>query len=201
MRIFLLCFKITNWYIFCSWIKVSVESSCCRQYKCGSDGSVKAFDGHLMSDNVMLLKMTVLPRCVCFQETPWIELRSGVQWGKPDLPLYFVFQLWSKKNTYIGWEWQNSALWIHVNEIFKADGGTLRCLFCLFKHKSHLFFFQSDSDVWRRRLCLLLLCLQLQRTQWSSTCVWTSGGMACSNCINIMAYSSELHLLWWYVQI
>lgn len=36
---------------------------------------------------------------------------------------------------------------------------------------------KGDSDVRRWCLCLLLLRLQLQGTGWSSTCLWTSGGM------------------------
>lgn len=39
-----------------------------------------------------------------------------------------------------------------------------------------LFSSQGDSDIRRWRLRLLLLCLQLQGTWWSSTRLWASGG-------------------------
>lgn len=40
-----------------------------------------------------------------------------------------------------------------------------------------LFSSKGDSDIRRWCLCLLLLRLQLQGTGWSSTCLWTSGGI------------------------
>lgn len=48
------------------------------------DDSVKAFDGHLKSDKVMLLKATELPRCLRFLETMnGIEVRGSPGKAKP----------------------------------------------------------------------------------------------------------------------
>lgn len=40
-----------------------------------------------------------------------------------------------------------------------------------------IIFLQGNSDIRRWCLCLFLLCLQLQGTQWSTTRLWTSGGI------------------------
>lgn len=64
--------------------EVSVESSC---YGCGSNDSVKALDVHLVSDNVMLLKVAVLFKSACILGS--MNGAGGrVHWRKTNLTLF-----------------------------------------------------------------------------------------------------------------
>lgn len=61
-----------------------------------------------------------------------------------------------------------------------------------------LFSSQGDSDIRRWRLRLLLLCLQLQGTWWSSARLWASGGRSWYFFVAFF-WIFQLHLMSWFV--
>lgn len=84
-RYFVIC-KTKNWSSFCSTQKWQLSHlvTCCTNVV-----QVKAFDVHLMSDNIMLLKVTVVPRCLCFLETMnGTEIRGSLGKAKPPTLLF-----------------------------------------------------------------------------------------------------------------
>ena len=165
------------------------ESSCYLQYKWGSDDSVKAFDGLLMSDNVMLLKVTVRPRCFALWK-PWMELRSGVHWGKPDLRIHFVFQLWRGKKVFIVWKW--SAL----TKSCSLDSCTF--FFLLFLNTA----LHPVPSGWRRRTTLVpVSTFTLPSTTGDSviqyTCMnkWRYEQLHQHHVLALSFHTSQLHLM------
>lgn len=115
-----------------------------------------------------------------------MELRSGVHCGKSNPPTshlssHYTMHLLPEN----GAPWQNTSLDSCKLDFFPA---------CL---NSCVLLVQGDSDIRRWCLRVLLLCLQLQGTQWSSTCIWTSGGR-----IGFIYFLSALQMhikqLWFY---
>lgn len=105
-----------------------------------------------------------------------MELRSVGSLGQvkpPTFTLSSIYKWWGGEHflyvNAVPW-WNNCLVWVvlELQRVFIWE---------LLLHVWICFWFvQGDADVWRRCLHLLLLCLQLQRTQWSCARVWRSGG-------------------------
>ncbi len=128
--------------------QVSLESSCYLQHKCGSDESVKAFDEHLVSDNVVLLKVTELPRCVCFLETMNGNEVKGSP-GKARPPALLCFPIMREENAFIAWKW--SVLTKHMQIGFPELKAKLEVIFPAGLNVTPTCFFPE----WLRRMTLV----------------------------------------------